>query len=229
MPAQIALATSAASAVAPCAASISATGTTPALGVTHDCRWISSISVSRIVAAQRADPFGERMRLAQTLQRFALGNAAAGERRHHGIGEMQPQPLLLACRQCRCFGAGYEGCKFADDTHGTIALLDVDWLSILASHGILIAETRRCQHMPAALNETHDPARRSFVESANAPGCDFPIQNLPFGVFRPGAGKPPRVGVAIGDRILDVAAVASLFDGLPPTRRGPARRRGSII
>ena len=68
--------------------------------------------------------------------------------------------------------------------------------------------------MPTALNETHDPARRSFVESANAPGCDFPIQNLPFGAFRPGAGLPPRIGVAIGDRILDVAAVASSFDGL---------------
>ncbi len=62
--------------------------------------------------------------------------------------------------------------------------------------------------MPIPLNETHDPARRSFVESANAPGCDFPIQNLPFGVFRPAAGQPPRVGVAIGDQILDVAAAA---------------------
>ena len=49
--------------------------------------------------------------------------------------------------------------------------------------------------MPIPLNETHDPARRSFVESANTPGCDFPIQNLPFGVFRPALGQPPRVGV----------------------------------
>jgi hypothetical protein len=32
--------------------------------------------------------------------------------------------------------------------------------------------------MPLPLNETHDPARKSLVESANAPGCDFPIQNL---------------------------------------------------
>ena len=67
--------------------------------------------------------------------------------------------------------------------------------------------------MPSALNETHDPARRSFVESANRPGCDFPIQNLPFGVFRPGAGEQARVGVAIGDQIVDVAAAAGLFDG----------------
>jgi fumarylacetoacetase len=68
--------------------------------------------------------------------------------------------------------------------------------------------------MAFPLNETHDPARRSFVESANAPDCDFPMQNLPFGVFRPAAGQPPRAGVAIGDQIVDVAAAASSFDGL---------------
>ena len=68
--------------------------------------------------------------------------------------------------------------------------------------------------MAYQLNETHDPARRSFVESANAPGCDFPIQNLPFGVFRQAAGMPWRIGVAIGDQILDVPAAASSLDGL---------------
>ena len=68
--------------------------------------------------------------------------------------------------------------------------------------------------MPIPLNETHDPKRRSFVESANAPGCDFPIQNLPFGVFCPASGGPARVGVAIGNQILDVAATAETFDGL---------------
>jgi fumarylacetoacetase len=72
------------------------------------------------------------------------------------------------------------------------------------------------QDMAYPLNETHDPARRSWVESADAPGCDFPIQNLPFGVFRPAAGAPPRVGVAIGDQVLDVAAAAATarFEGL---------------
>ena len=55
-----------------------------------------------------------------------------------------------------------------------------------------------------ALNETHDPDLRSWVESANE-GSDFTIQNLPFGVFRPrGRARKARVGVAIGDRILDV-------------------------
>jgi len=59
------------------------------------------------------------------------------------------------------------------------------------------------------LDETHDPALKSWVESANAPGCDFPIQNLPFGIFRRKARKePPRGGVAIGDQILDLAALA---------------------
>ena len=67
--------------------------------------------------------------------------------------------------------------------------------------------------MPIKHNETHDPARRSFIDSANAPGCDFPIQNLPFGVFRPAAEQPPRVGVAIGDHIVDVAAAALSFGG----------------
>jgi fumarylacetoacetase len=67
--------------------------------------------------------------------------------------------------------------------------------------------------MTLALNETHDPARRSFVESANTAGSDFPVQNLPFGVFRPTPGAPARVGVAIGDQILDVAAAASFFRG----------------
>ena len=57
------------------------------------------------------------------------------------------------------------------------------------------------------INETHDPSIRSWVESANGEDSDFPIQNLPFGVFRrahtPG---PYRVGVAIGEAVLDVRA-----------------------
>jgi fumarylacetoacetase len=62
--------------------------------------------------------------------------------------------------------------------------------------------------MPNLLNETHDPKRRSFVESANAQACDFPIQNLPFGVFRPSPEQHRRIGVAIGNQVLDVAAAA---------------------
>jgi fumarylacetoacetase len=55
------------------------------------------------------------------------------------------------------------------------------------------------------LNETHDPALRSWVESANDGITDFPIQNLPFGRFRrAGSEEPYRVGVAIGDQVLDL-------------------------
>jgi fumarylacetoacetase len=58
------------------------------------------------------------------------------------------------------------------------------------------------------MNATHDPNLKSWVESANEPGCDFPIQNLPFGIFkRKGAAESPRGGVAIGDQILDLAAL----------------------
>jgi fumarylacetoacetase len=66
------------------------------------------------------------------------------------------------------------------------------------------------------INATHDPALRSWVESANEPDTNFPIQNLPFGIFqRTGSPEPPRGGVAIGDQILDVgaAARAGLMEG----------------
>jgi fumarylacetoacetase len=56
-------------------------------------------------------------------------------------------------------------------------------------------------------DETHDPELRSWVQSANEGDTDFPIQNLPFGVFRrAGSEEMPRVGVAIGDQIFDLAA-----------------------
>jgi fumarylacetoacetase len=66
------------------------------------------------------------------------------------------------------------------------------------------------------INETHDPALRSWVESANSPDADFPLQNLPFGVFRRhGSDEPFRGGVAIGDQIVDLAAAqkAGAFAG----------------
>lgn len=58
------------------------------------------------------------------------------------------------------------------------------------------------------INHTHDPSARSWVDSAGQ-GGDFPIQNLPYGVFRrAGADEPWRAGVAIGDAVLDLAALA---------------------
>ncbi len=60
------------------------------------------------------------------------------------------------------------------------------------------------------INETHDPSLTSWVASANHPGTDFPIQNLPFAVFRrKGSQEAFRGGVAIGDQVLDLAAVAT--------------------
>jgi fumarylacetoacetase len=62
----------------------------------------------------------------------------------------------------------------------------------------------------ASIDHTHDPTVRSWVESAND-GSDFPIQNLPFGVYRRrGQKMRPRVGVAIGGAVLDVVSVAAV-------------------
>ena len=83
-----------------------------------------------------------------------------------------------------------------------------------------------------ALNETHDAALTSWVHAANTAGCDFTIQNLPFGAFRHKGGQQPvrsgaasgvaggvtndaTIGVAIGDQILDLHAAfnAGVFEG----------------
>ena len=82
--------------------------------------------------------------------------------------------------------------------------------------------------MPIELNATHDPGRRSWVESANAPDTDFPIQNLPFGVFR--AGGAARGGVALGDCIIDLARL--LRSGAAERarlRRGARQRSGETL
>jgi fumarylacetoacetase len=75
------------------------------------------------------------------------------------------------------------------------------------------------------VNETHDPRLRSWVQSANIPGCDFPIQNLPFGAFRRSPSAPGRVGVAIGDEILDLnlGAERGVFADAPTLVRNACR------
>ena len=60
-----------------------------------------------------------------------------------------------------------------------------------------------------ALDETHDPSLRSWVDAANEPDADFPIQNLPFGMFRRRGKDEAIPGVAIGDRIIDLPLLAS--------------------
>ncbi len=64
--------------------------------------------------------------------------------------------------------------------------------------------------MKPILDETHDSKVQSWVESANVADSDFSIQNLPFGMFRRrNAGSEAKVGVAIGDHILDLAGMRS--------------------
>ena len=59
--------------------------------------------------------------------------------------------------------------------------------------------------MKPVIDATHDPDRRSWVESADDAASDFPIQNLPFGRFREADDMDWRIGVAIGDQVLDLA------------------------
>jgi len=61
----------------------------------------------------------------------------------------------------------------------------------------------------STLDETHDPSLTTWVESAA--GSDFPVQNLPLGIFSEAKGRR-RPGVAIGDYILDLSAIADLLD-----------------
>ena len=79
----------------------------------------------------------------------------------------------------------------------------------------------------AQLDHTHDPKLESWVASANG-HPDFPIQNLPLGIFSSGGGAP-RGGVAIGDRILDlpVALAAGLFSG--EAARAAEAASGSVL
>lgn len=79
------------------------------------------------------------------------------------------------------------------------------------------------------LDDTHDPGRKSWVESANAPGCDFPIQNLPLCVFTPPGETLARVGIRIGDRLLDarpwvLGSRLNAYFGVPAGDRSAMRR-----
>ncbi len=80
------------------------------------------------------------------------------------------------------------------------------------------------------LDETHDPRARSWLDSANRESNDFPIQNLPFAVFRrAGSAEPFRGGVAIGDQIIDLAVLAAreIFQG--PAAQGIRAGAGSSL
>jgi len=74
------------------------------------------------------------------------------------------------------------------------------------------------------LDETHDPARRSFVEDANRPDNDFPIQNLPLGVFGTRADSTPRIGVAIGGHVLDLKKASGAGERFTEQARGALQK-----
>ena len=82
------------------------------------------------------------------------------------------------------------------------------------------------------LNQTHNPELKSWLESANENDTEFPIQNLPFGVFRRKDGQEKfRCGVAIGDSIVDIRAAhkAGVFSmSLTPVVKTYPAERGKV-
>jgi fumarylacetoacetase len=80
------------------------------------------------------------------------------------------------------------------------------------------------------IDDTHDPKRKSWVESANVPGCDFPIQNLPVCVFSPPGDDRRQLGVGIGDSVMGVSGPLegddfNAFFALEPQHRAEFRRQ----
>jgi fumarylacetoacetase len=84
------------------------------------------------------------------------------------------------------------------------------------------------------IDATHDPALQSWVESANRPGTDFPIQNLPYATFVRKGHEQSRLGIAIGEMLLDVGAAFQIpaMEGimaLPRSIRQTLRLRASEL
>ena len=84
------------------------------------------------------------------------------------------------------------------------------------------------------IDATHDPALQSWVESANRPDTDFPIQSLPYATFVRKGHEQTRLGIAIGDMLLDVGAAFQIpaMEGimaLPRSIRRDLRRRTSEL
>ena len=71
------------------------------------------------------------------------------------------------------------------------------------------------------IDSTHDPALRSWVESADRPNGDFPIQNLPYATFRRPGEEGTRIGIGIGEMLLDAGQAL----GFPPMAEIMAMRR----
>ncbi|MDF8331725.1 fumarylacetoacetase [Novosphingobium cyanobacteriorum] len=73
------------------------------------------------------------------------------------------------------------------------------------------------------LDHTHDPAAHCWVPGADA-HPDFPVQNLPLGVYSIGGGSP-RIGVAIGDMVLDAQGLPDLPGDVQDALRQPTLNR----
>ena len=73
-------------------------------------------------------------------------------------------------------------------------------------------------------NSTHKADLKSWVEAANEPMCSFSIQNLPYGVFNSNENLEKRIGVAIGDHVLDLNMIEKA--GLLPTPKPTLNKQG---
>ena len=79
------------------------------------------------------------------------------------------------------------------------------------------------------LDDTHDPALTSWVESANDAATDFPMQNLPYGRFRRAPAEDWRIGVAIGDQVLDLRRAGVIdSDNMNRLMRSSAEARKAL-
>ncbi len=84
------------------------------------------------------------------------------------------------------------------------------------------------------IDSTHNPQLRSWVESANRGDADFPIQNLPYGAFARNGEEHTRLGIAIGEMVLDVGQALQIPSmeamlALPRSLRVDLRRRASEL
>jgi fumarylacetoacetase len=84
------------------------------------------------------------------------------------------------------------------------------------------------------IDATHDPGLQSWVEFANGPDTDFPIQNLPYATFARKGHEHARLGIAIGDMVLDMGAALQIptmeaLMALPRSLRVDLRRRASEL
>jgi len=90
--------------------------------------------------------------------------------------------------------------------------------------------------MPYAIDETHDPKLESWVESANDPETDFPIQNLPFCCIDGGVGRfstvaDPQIAVRVGNCVILIAELieAGVLSDLPGIAAYNARRKSEWL